>query len=101
MNLNIFQIIKDMFKDLSSSENTTETPKIENENNYKETYKSFDDVYNMFVDKVKNIEERDLQKIRESTPMHLQNCSTCKGCKYHTKQGGIVYCCPKWIPSNY
>jgi hypothetical protein len=62
---------------------------------------NFEDVYNMFLNGVRDAEQQELKHIRETTPMHIQNCVNCIGCRYHTKEGGIVYCCPKWIPKNY
>lgn len=95
--INLLKNIRDWFKGLF--EEKEEIPEIENEDKYQ--YRNFDDVYNMFINEVKSEEERELKKIRETTPMHIQNCNNCIGCKNHTKEGGIVYCCPKWIPKNY
>ena len=63
--------------------------------------KSFEDVLNMFQDGLQEIQKKELQKIRDRTPMHIQNCNTCKGCNFHTDKGGTVYCCPNWVPINY
>ena len=95
----MFNKIKSWFKNLFK-EKQEETEEVEIPQNHTPT-RNFEEVFNMFLNGVKDAEQQDLMRIRETTPIHMQNCTTCYGCKYHTKEGGTVYCCPKWIPKNY
>ncbi len=79
----IKEYLKDLFKEpeiVESAEIPSTSPSTRN----------FEEVYNMFLNGVKDTEQQNLMRIRESTPMDIQNCSTCYGCKHHTKEGGIV-----------
>ena len=95
--MSILNSIKSWFKNLFSKPEEEVMQESVNNINHKK-YTNFEDVYNMFTD---GVQKMALQEYIKQVPIHKRNCNTCKGCKMHSRGGGIIYCCPHWIPKNF